>query len=274
MYGNDTKDANKIAINDDNNLDIINLKVVYILNGNIHFFINDQTFKLINGDIAIIYNKIKYIAKKEDNNTKIIEISIPFNMINTSSAQFDIGKYLNRFPLKDSDKLNESYGFLIYRTNINSFLFSIVNTIITSLIKEDDDIKLKGLKTILNLFMEFKEYFIYPIPSFDKDSNFKIRVLEEIENNIQKITLNDLSKKLGLTIEYASRKIKNTFGKNFSEILKNKRIEEAEKLLAKTNISVSEIIREIGYENKSFFHKEFKKVYGVTPLKWRQINKK
>ena len=28
MYDNDTKDANKIAINDDSNLDIINLKVV------------------------------------------------------------------------------------------------------------------------------------------------------------------------------------------------------------------------------------------------------
>ncbi len=259
-----------MAIHDDKNIDDRNIKLVYISSGNVDLFIDSQTFKLINGDIIVIYNQTKYIAREEDNNTRLIDINIPCDTNKTNFSLFDIEKYLNNLFVKN---LNDCHGFIIFRTGENNFLFSIVNTTITSLIKEEDDIKLKGFKTILNLFMEFKDLFIYPIPSDDKDSNFRARVLEEIENNIQKITLNNLSKKLGLTVEYASRKIKNTFNENFSEILKNKRIEVAERLLIKTNISVSEIIREIGYENKSFFHKEFKKAKGVTPLKWRQMNK-
>ena len=59
-----------MAIHDDKNIDDRNIKLVYISSGNVDLFIDSQTFKLINGDIIVIYNQTKYIAREEDNNTK------------------------------------------------------------------------------------------------------------------------------------------------------------------------------------------------------------
>ena len=39
-----------------------------------------------------------------------------------------------------------------------------------------------------------------------------------------------------------------------------------------TNMSVGDVIRSVGYENESYFHREFKKRYGITPLTMRKAH--
>ena len=41
-------------------------------------------------------------------------------------------------------------------------------------------------------------------------------------------------------------------------------------LLEKTEMPIGDIIVNSGYENSSYFHKEFKKRYGTTPHKYRK----
>ena len=46
----------------------------------------------------------------------------------------------------------------------------------------------------------------------------------------------------------------------------------ARELLANTDMSIGDIIFHIGYENTSYFHKEFKKRHGMTPKAFRREN--
>jgi len=52
--------------------------------------------------------------------------------------------------------------------------------------------------------------------------------------------------------------------------LKDKRCVFAAMLLRTTDMSVSEIINEAGYENESYFRRLFRKKYGVNPLTYRK----
>jgi len=54
--------------------------------------------------------------------------------------------------------------------------------------------------------------------------------------------------------------------------LQKKKCEKAAELLTKTTMSVGEIIEETGYANQSFFRKQFKEIYGTTPLNFRKEN--
>lgn len=66
-----------------------------------------------------------------------------------------------------------------------------------------------------------------------------------------------------------SRLIKQKTGYNFQELLQHRRFETAEHLLLETDLSVEEIALDVGYENQSYFFRQFKERYGMTPRKYR-----
>ena len=50
------------------------------------------------------------------------------------------------------------------------------------------------------------------------------------------------------------------------------RLEHAKQLLQDTDIPVTEIAMQSGYQNVSYFIRSFQKTYGVSPLKYRKNN--
>ena len=55
----------------------------------------------------------------------------------------------------------------------------------------------------------------------------------------------------------------------FSAYLVNVRMEKAAQLLQTTNYRVYEVAEMIGYSNLSYFSKQFKEKYGITPFDYR-----
>ena len=47
-------------------------------------------------------------------------------------------------------------------------------------------------------------------------------------------------------------------------------LEKTDMLLLETNLPVEEIAAAVGYENQSYFHRQFKARYGMTPAKYRR----
>lgn len=46
-------------------------------------------------------------------------------------------------------------------------------------------------------------------------------------------------------------------------------LKEAEQLLTKTERKISEIIKELGFSNRTYFYRIFKERYGITPNEYR-----
>ena len=59
----------------------------------------------------------------------------------------------------------------------------------------------------------------------------------------------------------------------FTEYLNTVRLNVAKDLLITSNYNLSEIAREAGYTDLSYFSKLFKKEYGISPSKYRKENR-
>lgn len=86
----------------------------------------------------------------------------------------------------------------------------------------------------------------------------------------QNITLEMLSKKLGSSVSSLSRELKRNTGLRFSELLTQLRLEEAERLLVRSTMRISDIAEKVGYKNYITLYKVFMRIRGVSPTSYRK----
>ncbi|MDE6893211.1 MAG: AraC family transcriptional regulator, partial [Lachnospiraceae bacterium] len=96
-----------------------------------------------------------------------------------------------------------------------------------------------------------------------------IDVLSYVEEHYRDGELSELAGLLHCDFYWLSREIKRITGKNYTDLVQEKRLNQAVYLLENTNMSVMEIGMSVGYENVSYFHRIFQRRFGVTPRKYR-----
>lgn len=90
----------------------------------------------------------------------------------------------------------------------------------------------------------------------------------------QPLTLDELSKQCGFTKEYFSTIFKDTTGFGFNEYLNQMRIAKSINLLTTTTLSIIEISCRCGFNDSNYFSAVFKKIVGVPPRKFREVQEK
>lgn len=96
-----------------------------------------------------------------------------------------------------------------------------------------------------------------------------IDVLGYIEGSYRDGELTELAGLLNYDVYWLSKEIKKLTGRNYTELVQEKRLNQAAYLLEHTGMSVMDIGLSVGYDNLSYFHRIFKERYGVTPKKYR-----
>jgi AraC-like DNA-binding protein len=86
------------------------------------------------------------------------------------------------------------------------------------------------------------------------------------------LTMQDLSEKMQLPTKVISQVINQESGKSFFDFINTYRCEEAKKLINSSDprVTILEILYEAGFNSKSSFNKEFKKLTGSTPSEYRK----
>lgn len=84
-------------------------------------------------------------------------------------------------------------------------------------------------------------------------------------------SVHDIADDLNLTPDYLSSMLKSLTGQTTQQHIHNKLIEKAKEKLSTTNLSVSEIAYELGFEHPQSFNKLFKSKTWQTPLEFRAL---
>jgi AraC family transcriptional regulator of arabinose operon len=96
-------------------------------------------------------------------------------------------------------------------------------------------------------------------------------IKRELEAQFDRPTdLNSLARKAHVSRWHLCREFKRHFGLSPIDCLLRNRMQHAANLLREPNLNVSEIARQVGYEDAFHFSKLFKKHYGLSPRKMRQ----
>lgn len=87
------------------------------------------------------------------------------------------------------------------------------------------------------------------------------------------LSLEKLSAEIGISVSYINQILKGRTGKTFNQLLTDKRIAMACRLLAESEMKVQDIAMRVGYSSANYFARAFKGTMGITPGQYREGSK-
>lgn len=149
---------------------------------------------------------------------------------------------------------------------------NLAENMIWSLVNKQPDQRRTNQFTMGLLLLELLNH----IDTLDVNSQNRSRtvmaILHYIEENYRDGSLSALAEELNQPVYALSKLIKLETGCTFKELLQQKRLRKAARLIRETDLPVSSIITAVGYDNTSFFYRVFRSEYGLTPKEYRAKN--
>ncbi len=101
---------------------------------------------------------------------------------------------------------------------------------------------------------------------------YELKILRDsiYENPSAEWNANSMCRKIGISRTYFHRLYQEAFGTTFLRDVIESRLTLGCELLKSTDLSISEIAEKAGYENDSFFMRQFKKYRACTPSEYRK----
>lgn len=101
--------------------------------------------------------------------------------------------------------------------------------------------------------------------------NIKAYINDNFRDNT--IDLNRIADNFGISASYATRFFKDHTDYSIMRYIDQLRMDVAKKLIGTTELTLKEIMLEVGYVDSTNFIRKFKKTEGVTPMEYRKIVK-
>jgi transcriptional regulator GlxA family with amidase domain len=105
-----------------------------------------------------------------------------------------------------------------------------------------------------------------PKPTMDQRVQKAIRLMQE--NLSRKLIPGEIAAAVNLSLAHLRYLFKTETGQSPAQYLRSLRMQEAERLLKTTFLSVKEVMHRIGVRDESHFTRDFKKIYGMTPAQY------
>ncbi len=131
--------------------------------------------------------------------------------------------------------------------------------------------------SLLFLLATLSEHRLFTPTEADYDKRVEDikAVLTYIKDNYrEKIYISDLAAQISLNEQYFCRFFKKAIGRTPMEYINEYRIKQTRRLLEESDLPITDICLECGYNNLGNFLREFRKQTGTTPLQYRKQSRK
>lgn len=123
--------------------------------------------------------------------------------------------------------------------------------------------------------VQFLKYIFYDFGRFFYQTNEKQDIVEQIKHYSAKnyhlnLSLKELAQEFNYSQSYLGKKFKTDMAMSYHVYLDKLRLEKAKQLLEDDSYYIYEIAKMIGYSNYDYFHKKFKKRFGLSPKEYQK----
>ncbi len=119
---------------------------------------------------------------------------------------------------------------------------------------------------------QFTASLLYELNSLSISYNLQRGIKYINDNYMNKMSLETVARKAGMSKYHFSREFKKSVGYNYIDYLNKIRIERAKDLLKDPNLSITEVAFSVGYSDLSNFERTFKKRSGCNPLQYKHAH--
>jgi Response regulator containing CheY-like receiver domain and AraC-type DNA-binding domain len=252
------------------------LELDYVYRGSCKYYINndEQIFYLKEKQLCIVNQNIVHGIEPLHEDDIIIKCMIPFSYIETTLfSETDPNTILKNFLLYALNENHLNASYLVFELTDTLFMQEILYHLFFEFRNQELGWKQSVKHYLAILFvhlMRLPKENICRAQELEEESLNINKILNCIQKNYPYITLKDLAKDFHFHENYLSRMIKEKTQRSFRDILSQIRLDEAEKLLLDTDLSVTQIAEKVGYRKPTFFYKLFKEHHGVTPMEFRE----
>lgn len=251
------------------------VEMMYVVKGSITHVIDGKKIELKKGDFLLLNQGISHSILKasyDDIGINFICLpeffSLPLSMLQEKNV---LAKFITL-----TFQNNTMPYYLLFRLNENKQIENLMENMIDSMLH-----KFPNEDTINQYSMGL--IFLYLLNNLqDLSSNSSLTykqaivqvILEDISSNYKNCNLSNIAKDSHQSLVFLSKIIKQETGHTFLELLQEERFKHACKMLENTSLSIEDIALAVGYENQSYFFRQFKKRYNMTPRQYRQLENK
>lgn len=249
--------------------------MLYVCAGEITHYIGGQEIRMQPGDMILLNQHVKHGVKRAEYGDVGINFivlpeffDIPLQMIGRQNilADFLVGTLRQNNPIPQ---------YLNFQLGGQQAISNLMENMITSIICGNQN------EEVINQY-SMGLVFLYLINHIDRLSAQSSQSYEDIiiqattkyiDSNYKTASLSCIAEDFKQPLPTLSRLIKKSTGYTFQELLMRKRFQKAVMFLVETELPVEEIAVNIGYENQSYFYRQFKKRYDMTPNEYRKLHK-
>ena len=253
------------------------IELIYVYSGEIRQKINGNPVNIKGGEICILGLNAIHSIEPAGENDIAINILMTENFFNSmfmsSISENDV---ISKFIIKAIYHKKEDREYLLFPSSNNEFIQTIMKRLLCECLDKKIAFHAAINAYIILLFTEcLRDY-----KNNMEDSNVEglnADIISEIRNylyrNYKVANLKTTSQHFHFNADYLSKLIKNLTGTNFTRLLQDIRLKETCTLLKNSDFTIEEIMNRVGYNNISYFYKLFKKVFNLTPVEYRNLNK-
>ena len=190
----------------------------------------------------------------------------------TAQEMLDKGNVISQFLLSAMRREGGEGQYLHFKAAPLLPVQNLAENMIWSLLKRQPDRRRTNQFTMGLLFLELVnhgETLEAGGPSGGRDQAV-MEALAYIQSNYRTASLTALANQMNLPDYALSKLIKTETGSTFKELLQQKRLHQAARLIRETDLPVSDVITLVGYDNTSYFYRVFREEFGLTPRAYRQ----
>lgn len=251
------------------------IEMVYVCAGEITHYIDGKEIRMQPGDLIMLNQHVKHGVKRAEYGDVGINFivlpeffDIPLQMMRGKNilADFLVGTLRQNNPIPQ---------YLNFQLGGQKAISNLMENMITSIISDNNN------ENVINQY-SMGLVFLYLLNHMDKLSANSSNSYEDIiiqatmqyiDSNCRSASLSCIADDFKQSLPALSRMIKKCTGYTFQELLMRKRFQKAVMFLVETELPVEEIAVNIGYENQSYFYRQFKARYGMTPNQYRKTHK-
>ncbi len=249
------------------------MEVMYVYAGAVTHFIGKEKITLQQGDILFMNKHIRHSIARAEEKDLGINFILSDTFLQTLMKSIDSNPVMKGFIEENLTEYGEG-EYLYFQTQNNFPIRNLMDNLIFSIVNRSAELY-GGIVSLLFAYLAYYGDALVNASRFSSpNARFQKKVLSYLDTNYQTATLTELADTMGYNEAYLSRRIRLTMGSTFRQLLQNKRMSCAAALLVSTSLTVEQIIHAVGYENQSFFHRNFRLRYGSTPHRYRKQFKK
>ncbi len=250
------------------------IELMYVCSGSITHVVGTQTITLGSDEMILLGRDTKHSILKTGQNDIGINFIIATDLFESLFYSMRRNSYLSGQALEGLLRKNGT-PFLLFSAKQSIAVRNLMESIIATVICEkntDGYLLQQSMALLISHLASMGQKETTPTDS--PKENMKKQLLNYLRTTYSTATLTEAANMFGLSASYFSRWVCENMGESFKELLLRERFCAACELLCTTNIAIGDIITQIGYENSSYFHKEFRQRYEMTPYQYRSKHKK